>query len=97
MFVNLHLYLTTISDSYPTNVNVPIQFHVSPENVRMSIALIGAGFKWKCAVEKVRGLCQKAVIKQGGEDFVACFEGARERAGDFGGAEALAIPDGDFA
>ena len=40
---------------------------------------------------------KKPVINEGGEDFVACFEGAGERAGDFGGADALAIADRHFA
>ena len=37
------------------------------------------------------------MVDEGGEDFVACFEGAGEGAGDFGGADALAIADWDFA
>ena len=50
-----------------------------------------------CAVEKVRSLCQKAVVKERCEDFIACFEGTGKGAGDFGGADALTIPDRDFA
>ena len=41
-------------------------------------------------------LCQEAVIKEGGENFVACFESTREGAGDFRGADAFAIPDRHF-
>lgn len=42
-------------------------------------------------------LCPEAMIKEGCEDLVACFEGASEGAGDFGGADAFSITDGDLA
>ena len=37
------------------------------------------------------------MVDEGCEYLVACFEGAGEGAGDFGGADAFSIADGDFA
>ena len=42
-------------------------------------------------------LCQKAVVDEGCEYLVAGFESAGEGAGDFGGADAFSVADGDFA
>ena len=42
-------------------------------------------------------LRQEAVVDEGCEYFIACFEGTGEGAGDFGGADAFSIADGDFA
>ena len=37
------------------------------------------------------------MIKEGCEYLVACFEGAGEGAGDFGGADAFSVTDGYLA
>ena len=37
------------------------------------------------------------MIKEGCEYLIACFESTREGAGDFGGADAFSVADGDLA